>query len=48
MLLKGTPQVEQAEDPNTELWIEFIVVPFSEISLCRNVSVPSPITYILQ
>ena len=32
MLLKGTPQVEQAEDLNTELWIEFIVVPFSEIS----------------
>ena len=32
MLLKETPQVEQAEDSNTELWVEFIVVPFREIS----------------
>ena len=32
MLLKETPQVKQAEDQNTELWVEFIVVPFSGIS----------------
>ena len=48
MLLKETPQVEQAEYSNTELWVELIVVPFSKISKCRNASFPSQATYILQ
>ncbi len=48
MLLKQTPKVEQAEESNAKLWVEFIVVPFSEISSCQDASVARQVTYILQ